>query len=257
VPEWSSDATYPAGSDPWSATDTKIEPTTGEVEAGATPKTGFGAQQFNWLLNNHASALIWLMKAVTGQAILVQDEFTGDPGDTVPDTIWEATNAAAGVLPAYIDDSAAGASGSAAFVLSNAGSSRLNAKIVVGTSDFYVRCRVRRATSTGSAEVITVGFWGAGAFPDVYFRSTSGGNWFAKRGGSTTDTGIAADTDYHWLEIERRDGEVEFRIDGVIEYSGTFADDLDISDAGVYVVDATANACEYRVDCVTFIVDRA
>jgi hypothetical protein len=157
VPEWSSDATYPAGSDPWSATDTKIEPTTGEVEAGATPKTGFGAQQFNWLLNNHASALIWLMKAVTGQAILVQDEFTGDPGDTVPDTIWEATNAAAGVLPAYIDDSAAGASGSAAFVLSNAGSSRLNAKIVVGTSDFYVRCRVRRATSTGSAEVITVG----------------------------------------------------------------------------------------------------
>lgn len=52
APEWSSDANYPAGSDAWSATPTKVEPTNGEKAVGAIPQTGFGAQQLNWLIAN-------------------------------------------------------------------------------------------------------------------------------------------------------------------------------------------------------------
>jgi hypothetical protein len=253
TPEWASDAAYPAGTDAWSATDTKIEPTTGEKESGATPQTGFGAQQFNWLLNNHSNALTFLMSAIAGHGVYVRDEFTGDPGDTIPEVMWELLTAGAGVAPAYIDDSAAGASGAAAFVLSAAGTSRINARCIVGTSDFFFICRVRRVSTAGAAGTMTIGLHGT----DCLFRSTAGGNWFAKYGASTTDTGVAASTSYQWLEIERRAGVVEFRIAGAVEYSGAFATDLTTSDVGVYLFDGTANAAEYRVDMAMIWVDRS
>lgn len=60
TPEWSTDAAYPAGADPWSGTDTKVEPTSGVKATGAVPQVGFGAQQFNWLVDNLSNWINYL-----------------------------------------------------------------------------------------------------------------------------------------------------------------------------------------------------
>ncbi len=258
TPEWASDTDYPAGTDAWSATVTKVAPTTGEKQTGATPETGFGAQQFNWLLNNHSNALTFLVSALAGHGFYVRDDFTGNPGAAVVEERWEALVSGAGVAPAYIDDIASGGSGSAAFVLGGAGgTSRLNARCSTGTADFFFICRVRRVSTAGAAGSMSIGLTGGAAADDCLFRSTAGGNWFAHKGATTTDTGTAASTSYQWLEIERRGGEVEWRINGTVEHSVTFADDLSTSDAGIYLFDGTANAAEYRVDMAMIWVDRS
>lgn len=50
IPSWSTDANYPAGSDPWSATPTRVEPDAGDKASGFDPGDKPPAQWFNWLL---------------------------------------------------------------------------------------------------------------------------------------------------------------------------------------------------------------
>jgi hypothetical protein len=58
LPEWATDALYPAG--PYVGEPTKIEPSGGIKASGVFPLTRFAAQRFNWLIGNlgdHAAAL--------------------------------------------------------------------------------------------------------------------------------------------------------------------------------------------------------
>lgn len=49
---FSSDASYPAGADPWNGTPTKVEPSAGQVAAGWEPEDLPPAQWLNYILNN-------------------------------------------------------------------------------------------------------------------------------------------------------------------------------------------------------------
>jgi hypothetical protein len=51
VPILATDALYPAGADPWSASPTKVDPGTVAVAAGYQPNAKLPAQEYNWLLN--------------------------------------------------------------------------------------------------------------------------------------------------------------------------------------------------------------
>jgi hypothetical protein len=52
-PDWSTDTNFPAGSDPWSATPTRVEPSSGEKADGFTPGVAPEAQVVNFLVGNH------------------------------------------------------------------------------------------------------------------------------------------------------------------------------------------------------------
>jgi hypothetical protein len=54
---WATNATYPAGSFPWSGGPTKIEPSTGLQAGGAVPNAQVSAQELNWFLNNNQTGL--------------------------------------------------------------------------------------------------------------------------------------------------------------------------------------------------------
>lgn len=51
IPTWATDADYPAGPDAWSATPTKVEPSTGQKEEGWDPAQRPPAQYWNWWMN--------------------------------------------------------------------------------------------------------------------------------------------------------------------------------------------------------------
>ena len=48
---WATDANYAAGTDPWAATATKVQPTSGKQAGGWLPEEPPPAQYFNWALN--------------------------------------------------------------------------------------------------------------------------------------------------------------------------------------------------------------
>lgn len=53
---WATNATYPAGSNPWNGGPTKVQPSTAIQAAGVEPNAQFSAQEFNWLENNRQIA---------------------------------------------------------------------------------------------------------------------------------------------------------------------------------------------------------
>jgi hypothetical protein len=48
IPAWATDEDYPAGADPWSASPTKVAPSSGQIADGFVPDTQPPAQWFNW-----------------------------------------------------------------------------------------------------------------------------------------------------------------------------------------------------------------
>jgi hypothetical protein len=58
-PVAATDASYPAGAEPWSATDTKTEPTSGRQTEGYEPGAHLPAQEFNWYLNLLYLWIVW------------------------------------------------------------------------------------------------------------------------------------------------------------------------------------------------------
>ena len=54
--DWASDANYPAGSESWSATPTRVAPSAGQQAAGVAPEDVLPAQWFNWLFGNIVEA---------------------------------------------------------------------------------------------------------------------------------------------------------------------------------------------------------
>ena len=57
-PNWASDANFPAGSDPWSATPTKVAPSGGQIAAGVAPRAKLPAQWFNYILQAIYTAVV-------------------------------------------------------------------------------------------------------------------------------------------------------------------------------------------------------
>ena len=77
--DWASDANYPAGSESWSATPTRVAPSAGQQAAGVAPEDVLPAQWFNWLFGN-------IVEAGTTLEALV--------GDGTMQAAWENSEAA-------------------------------------------------------------------------------------------------------------------------------------------------------------------
>jgi hypothetical protein len=60
LPVWATDASYPAGADPWAETDTKTEPSGGKQAEGFEPRERPPAQYLNWWMNLAYLWLAWL-----------------------------------------------------------------------------------------------------------------------------------------------------------------------------------------------------
>jgi hypothetical protein len=60
IPTWSTDANFPAGTDPWSGTPTRVEPDPGDKAAGFVPATRGPAQWFNYLFGFVTDWIVWL-----------------------------------------------------------------------------------------------------------------------------------------------------------------------------------------------------
>jgi len=60
LPVWATDASYPAGSDPWSGEPTKVEPLSGEQALGWEPGKKPAAEWMNWKDNLVYQWLAWL-----------------------------------------------------------------------------------------------------------------------------------------------------------------------------------------------------
>lgn len=113
-PSWATDADYPAGSDPWSATPTRVEPSAGFSAAGFAPNTIPAAQHLNYLFGTHAEHLAQLVDMFALQwrvARATPDLFnTDNDGDAplivssyeVSGSIWIPTLLLFSSDPAYV-----------------------------------------------------------------------------------------------------------------------------------------------------------
>lgn len=248
TPEWSSDVNYPAGSDPWSATATKIEPTSGEKAQGAEPSVGFGAQQFNWILNEHAGWLNHLDAINLGAECHLNDDFNG----TTFTNNW--TVSGTGTV-ATVDDSAAGAFGAAK--LSNGGGgvvSLVGPIAAFGTVDFRFDVKLRVVTaSTGNS---LIGISGGSKSLRLTWDNTVDGNWYyVLDGAAAVSTGVAFSSSYQTLSFRRIGGSVYLYIGATLVYSGAYASNLTGSAATIYV--AAAATTDVRVDYAKLWANRA
>ncbi len=244
APEWASDVNYGAGADPWSATPTKVEPTDGEKDAGATPLTGFGAQQLNWLLNNHANFLNYLESCIFGGDFQLKDHFYKAALDTA---IWTAFSSGGSSDPAIAADGAADGIGAVHPLTAGSGTSSItSAAARVGTNDFGIGSRVRVASSAAIAAFIANNdiLLNGGGF-EFGFK-TGATNWFASTGGTDTDTGTAWAATYQDLKAFRVGGVAYFFINGVLEHSA--ANVVNYSDATLRAkaLFATTNGSMYN-----------
>lgn len=60
LPEWATDANYPAGGATWNGTATKVTPAAGKQAEGFEPIEKPGAQHLNWLFNLIYLWLLWI-----------------------------------------------------------------------------------------------------------------------------------------------------------------------------------------------------
>ncbi len=221
APEWASDASYPAGTDAWSATDTKIEPTSGEKGTGATPQTGFGAQQFNWLLNNLAEWVNHLDSINVGAGFLQSDEFLAA---TLSDMWTSLTNVTAGS-----DDAADDGFGTAHIVYAgtDVGGIQGARRFPLFTRDWMFYARVRVLSWTAST--LELGLSPAGGGHWTGFKSTTASpTWKASADyvGGETDTSVASNGGVYQemvMVYDSDSGDLKFYIDGALEHTESSA----------------------------------
>lgn len=101
IPSWSTDANYPAGSDPWSATPTRVEPDAGDKAAGFDPGEKPPAQWFNWLLGVLANWVAYFDDHLLTPEVLERPiHLIPSVGNNNIDANNEWVSAAAGAQPA-------------------------------------------------------------------------------------------------------------------------------------------------------------
>lgn len=228
-PAWATNTNYAAGSDPWSGTPTKSQPSGGKIASGFVPNTDEAAEETNWVLNNLCQYASYLDSIFNGANLSINDDFTGD---TLDRGIWLAATGNA----VLVDES--GIDGFGACRISspaNPGTGRIRTVFhpIGATRDFKVTARVR--ANGGNARTITVGL-ADDAGNGVFFQSGPGNpnlNWFAFDDlGNAHDTGIAVGATYQLLEILRVSGTYYYRINGV-----------------QYFTSVTGSAITFRASC--------
>lgn len=103
IPEWSTDANFPAGTDPWSGTPTTVEPSSGQKAAGWNPSQRPPAQYLNWWQNLVYQWVAWLDSIFDSDGDLYHDTKTlvispsSGQATTGSDTSWTLSAATGNV----------------------------------------------------------------------------------------------------------------------------------------------------------------
>jgi hypothetical protein len=238
LPEWATDTNFAAGSEDWSATPTKVEPSAGKKATGQVPESAFPAPEYNWLLNNFSEWIDFLDRERT--ALIIHDHFTGSAIGT------ETWNGGTGSTD---NDSAAGAHG--ALELDGGSTEGVTSQsFAFGTSDFHFAARLR-TTGIGATSAIRIGITGASG--DLYFfldGASSTANWRTFIDTVSTAAGgtpASVSTTYQTFEITRKSNVVTFSVDGVTHHSiGSYTTNLD--DANVEMSAGVAGVA--RIDWI-------
>lgn len=96
LPLWATDANYPAGSDPWAGSPTKVAPTSGDQARGWTPNQEPSPQAFNWWKNLVGQWFTWLDDQ-TFNTFLGPAQWQPSSGSTVGDFLTGFSEAKAQV----------------------------------------------------------------------------------------------------------------------------------------------------------------
>lgn len=254
VPDWATATDYAAGASPWSGQPNKSAPSGGKVLSGATPDTDLPAEEYNFVLNNHALWINCLAKATFGTNFLVRDDFSGSAIDT---NNWISTNTGGGSGNTIIDDHASGGSGACQQVVTVSGgeSSIKTVTMPIGTNDYIYGARIRYVS--GGAASYRAGVQSGTTAEEAYFQPQTT-TWFWVAGASSGDTGVALGTGYHNLEIRRLKslGTLEFFIDGASVHSEANSVNIAAAYASADNVQGSATASTWAVDYALFWWDR-
>jgi hypothetical protein len=246
APFWATDADYAAGTDPWSATPTRSEPSNSKKQTGYVPATADAAEEDNWIIGNLSDGYKYVDEAVSGFGVAVKDHFTGNSLDS---NTWQST-LTTGATAVIIDDDANSGSGALQLTLGSAGGDSLifSRNLVIGTGDFRITCCVRKVT----LKTFTVGITGSVTF---YMTASAGGNWNSVSNAVTTDLGVAPSTTYQFLDIIRLDGVAYYFIDGTLLHQDTDATAITAGVATYWLHNSASAAAEMRLDSVAYWVD--
>ncbi len=247
LPEWATDDNYAAGTDPWSGTATKIEPSAGVIAKGQIPQTGFSSQVYNWLLNKSGQHHVLLKEILYRNGVYISHEFSHG---TTPDNSWDLSGAATETL---VEDTGS-YGGSLDLDSTGVADSSIEQKynMRIGTSEFWFSARSRYVSA--KAGIYRIGLWSGTAGQRIYFQYDTGSvNWKVVENSNTTTTSTATAVTYQVLDIFRLDGTVYFAVNGTVVHSN--ANTVNLSDIAIRVANDTTGGTEprNRVDYIKFI----
>lgn len=251
APGWATDASYPAGIDPWSGQPNKSQPSAGKIGTGFIPNTDVAAEEVNYELNNVAGFSGYLDDSVSGFAFWVKDDFIGNPPAAPNDDLWITTIVGAGSAVQINDDSAGGGLGALRQTVDAGGgeASIRTLPLPLGAVDFRISFRVRNVTTTN----IQIGMLSTVVGENAYFQVGPGANWHAVVGAVSTDTGVPWLATYQKLEVIRSNGVVYFNIAGVLVYTVAFAVSITVGKVSSVSTFASGDS---RLDSLAAWIDR-
>ena len=244
VPSWATNNNFSSG--PYPGQPTKADPGSGMRAEGFDPAAFLAAEHLNFLVGNHGDWINHHDNMLVGSGFYMYDDFMGSAIDTGR---WNTISAGATVG----DDSSS--DGFGALILTatvgNTGPSALTNGAAVATREFYYSARVRTPTYNPTGGFLLFGAIGG---VTTYFKTHSGGNWFAEAA-AAHDSGVAASSTYQFLEIYRRSGTLYFAIDGTVVYSEANSSDLGVQSLGAEASYVSANNT-LKVDAMKFWIGR-
>jgi hypothetical protein len=202
LPEWATDANYPAGSDPWSGTPTRVEPSAGEIAAGSTPGTGLAAQLFNWL----NGALSEWVTHLDDRVMLISDHFVSDPSN-----VWSTSTGAV----------VSSASRAGVYEITS-GETITTDNIGLSTQEWRFRASIL-TSALDPGDVVEVGI--IGGANSVSFKNDGTTEWtpMLNLTPQTPSTSVAPSTTlWQALTIHVKDGTATFYVDDTEIYSAAY-----------------------------------
>lgn len=250
-PVWATDTNYPAGSDEWSATPTKVAPSGGKVGTGVVPDTDFPAQEYNYMVGNHGAWLDHLDGLLMRPDFYLHDDFCGVAVDTGKWVLTGSPSSGANIVLGVFGATA---------LLANGGTPTMSvatSDLPVGTGDFRFVARVM-ASPSGAGGTIHVGFHETATPTNscTFSPNSSTGYWDINYPtGLSLSTGVVYLNSLQFLECRRLAGTLQFLIDGAIVLS--VADATNIAQAIFYAeAHYTLNTQLLWVDSLTCWVKR-
>src|SRR5574343_264190 len=250
LPTWATDTNYAAGTDPWSGTATKSEPSAGVKAKGQLPKTGYNAQHYNWLLNTFGEWTEYLLELARGDVFHYLDHFCAK--DTL---YWSETTSGVGTVAAVPGGGAYGTGLIRTQALGTGETFYTSVVMPPGVRDFRVATRITPTLSTSDKFYFSIGSATAAKTLSFIHSTADSGHWMVKVGAAAeVDSGVVA-TNAMFLVIERYGGDVYFLIDGVEVHSEAHSQDMTDAYVSFGIQTTAGHNATYLTDYVDIVIE--